>query len=81
MAKTKKPEEIKVIEAGPVGDPESRKTVTVDGREAFDRAYQRKRREQGSAVIGLDRSLLGGPKLFDAPEEVEAAEEEEEGSE
>lgn len=71
MAKKKEAKQAKVIEVVVFEDANSEDAIVIDDRAAYDRRAARMLREKGSAVIGLDRSLLGKPKLFDVPEEPE----------
>lgn len=71
MAKKKEAKAAKVIEVVVFEDANSEDAIVIDDRAAYDRRAARMLREKGSAVIGLDRSLLGKPKLFDVPEEPE----------
>lgn len=71
MAKKKEAKQAKVVEVVIFEDANSEDAIVIDDRAAYDRKAARMLREKGSAVIGLDRSLLGTPKLFDVPEEPE----------
>ncbi len=68
MAKKKEAKQAKVVEVVIFEDANSEDAIVIDDRAAYDRKAARMLREKGSAVIGLDRSLLGTPKLFDVPE-------------